>query len=200
MQAAVQVENVTGQPPVAQGLGVAGGTFAASNATADSGQLVVEHPVSPTAAGPDDGPAKFSAQILRGLTTMFNQRGGVMTMRLHPPELGELRVQMTLSQGRVSAEFRATTQSAHALLERSLTSLRSALETHGLSVERLTVQPLPSVQVRHDAPDEQQQRHHHDAGSGQSRGRRDDDPESPHSPQRRARSAETFDQVRSSMP
>ncbi len=120
-----------------------------------------------------------------------------MTMRLHPPELGELRVQMTLAQGRVSAEFRATTQSAHALLERSLTSLRSALETHGLSVERLTIQPLPSVQVRHDAPDEQQQRHHHDAGSGQSRGRRDDDPESH---QRRARSAETFDQVRSSMP
>ena len=119
-------------------------------------------------------------------------------MRLHPPELGELRVQMTLAQGRVSAEFSATTPSAHALLEQSLTSLRSALETHGLSVERLTVQPLPSVQVRQDAPDEQQQqRHRHDAGPGQSRGRRDDDPESP---QRRARSAETFDQVRSSMP
>ncbi len=197
VQVAVQVENATGQPPVSQGLGVASGISAASNATADSGQLVLEHPVSPTAAGRDDGPAQFSARILRGLTTMFNQRGGVMTMRLHPPELGELRVQMTLSQGRVSAEFLATTQSAHALLERSLTSLRSALETHGLSVERLTVQPLPSVQVRHDAPDEQQQRHHHDAGSGQSRGRRDDDPESH---QRRARSAETFDQVRSSMP
>ncbi len=76
VQVAVQVENATGQPPVSQGLGVASAISAASNATADSGQLVLEHPVSPTAAGPDDGPAQFSARILRGLTTMFNQRGG----------------------------------------------------------------------------------------------------------------------------
>jgi len=198
VQAAVQVQNTTGQPPVSQGLGVTGGTSAASSVTAGSGALVLEYLVPATAAGPDDGPEQFSTRILRGLTTMFNQRGGVMTMRLHPPELGELRIQMTLAQGRVTAEFRATTPSAHALLERSLTHLRSALETHGLSVERLTVQPLPSVQVPQDAPaEQQQQRHRHDAGSGQSRGRRDDDPESP---QRRARSAETFDQVRSSMP
>lgn len=195
VQAAVQVQNTTGQPPVSQGLGVTGGTSAASSVTAGSGALVLEYLVPATAAGPDDGPEQFSTRILRGLTTMFNQRGGVMTMRLHPPELGELRVQMTLAQGRVSAEFRASTPSAHALLERSLTILRSALETHGLSVDRLTVQPLPSVQARHAAPDEQpQQRHHHDAGSGQSRGRRDGDRESP---QRRAGSAETFNPSRS---
>ncbi len=198
VQAAVLVENATGQPPVSQGLGVAGGAPAASSMTVGSGALVLEHPVPATATGPDDGPAQFSARILRGLTTMFNQRGGVMTMRLHPPELGELRIQMTLAQGRVTAEFRATTPSAHALLERSLTILRTALETHGLSVDRLTVQPLPSVQARHTAPDEQpQQRPQHDAGSGQSRGRRDGDPESS---QRGTPSAETFDPSRSSMP
>ena len=47
----------------------------------------------------------FASRVVRGLSAMVNQRGGVMTMRLDPPELGQLRVQMSLQAGVVSARF-----------------------------------------------------------------------------------------------
>jgi flagellar hook-length control protein FliK len=131
-------------------------------------------------SSPDE---EFSQQMTRGLATMLNQRGGVMTMRLNPPELGEVRVQMTLSRGVVSAEFQASTTQAHALLDRSLTALRSALEGQGLTVDRLNVHvasPGATGQQtwrdEHNGSWNQQggsgsDRQSHDAANGESRGR-----------------------------
>ena len=114
---------------------------------------------------------------------MINQRGGVMTMRLQPADLGELRVQMSIVRGVVTAQFQAATAEAGTLLERSLSTLRTALESHGLTVERLTVtgpQTSGSASLREHTSQEQtnqQQRDHADAGEGQSRGRHDAEPQ-----------------------
>jgi flagellar hook-length control protein FliK len=138
----------------------------------------------------------FSSRIVRGLSAMVNQRGGVMHMKLSPPELGSLRVQMTMAQGTVSANFIAGTEQAHALLERNLAVLRTALESHGLTVEKLGVQMTNSEQsgatARHesgtqDQSQSQQQSNRHDAGQGQSRGRRDGDPNTAPQPRAAAR-------------
>ena len=80
----------------------------------------------------------------------------------------------------MSAEFQAATPQAQALLERSLAVLRSALQGHGLTVERLTVHTAQQVNAqatRQDAPEQQtqQDREQADAGKGESRGRRDGD-------------------------
>ncbi len=125
---------------------------------------------------------RFTAGVMRGLSVMLNQRGGVMTMRLRPPQLGDLRVQMTISRGVVTAQFHAATPQAQALLEQSLAMLRSALEANGLTVERLTVHLIQTTNAqatRQEAADEQSQssRHHSDAGEGRSRDRRDGDVE-----------------------
>ena len=177
IDAAIRVENATGQPvtvqvqakPVVQVIpgsvsvtnGAEGQTLNLPNSSADSLQ----------------DPAQ--ARILRGLTATLNQRGGVLTMRLDPPDLGQLRIQMSIVKGIVTANFQVQTPQAQALLERSLATLRSALQGQGLTVERLTVQTTPqqtnTQSARHESDQQaSQQRQQHDSAQGESRGRRDE--------------------------
>ena len=123
---------------------------------------------------------RVAGGIVRGLTAMVNQHGGSMTMRLDPPDLGQLRVQMVVHQAVVTAEFHASTTQAQAILQKHIAMLRSSLESQGLSVDRLTVHAPPangqSTAAGGDgaAPDQQDQgEEQRDAGKGQSRGRRD---------------------------
>ncbi len=186
VQAAVAVENATGQLPAVPG--------AVTSATTVS--PAVEQP--PTLTGLDVEDAPTTGRVIRGLTAMLHQRGGNMTMRLDPPALGQLRVQMTIAGGAVTAEFQPGTAEAQALLDRSLATLRSALESQGLTVERLTVHAAPASSATRETSDDQQQqpsaKHHTDAGDGRSRGR-SDDPSQPDTPNRRltANFAEAFE-------
>lgn len=120
---------------------------------------------------------RFASRVVRGLTTMINQRGGSMTMRLDPPELGQLRVQMTIHRGTVTAQFTASTAQAQALLEKNIATLRVSLENQGLTVDRLSVSTSQSAsnqnQTMNDNNADRNQHHRHDAGGGQSRGRRE---------------------------
>ena len=177
IDAAVRVENTTGQPATVQ----LAAPLPASLPSSTTASVVQALP-TPTTPTPSADPVHdpFTARILRGLSATLNQRGGVLTMRLEPPALGQIRIQMTITQGTVSAEFQTATPQAQALLERSLAVLRSALQGHGLTVERLTVHTAQQVntQATRQDPTEQQtqqERHHADAGKGESRGRRDGD-------------------------
>ena len=124
----------------------------------------------------------FAQRVMRGLHAMVNQKGGVMTMRLDPPELGSMRIQMVLQQGTVSAQFNVNTDQAQQLLNRNMQALKSALEARGLTVERLTVTNAGandgSSAARNDNgagnhAQHQQGGSQHDAGQGMSRGRSD---------------------------
>jgi flagellar hook-length control protein FliK len=176
VEAAVQLDNATG---------TAGGTSitpaAAATAQAPAVAPALAGVDGATAASlltsPTDGQAHemMTGRVVRGLTAMVNQRGGVMTMRLTPPELGQLRIQMSIVQGSVSAQFTVSNPQAEAMLERSLGVLRTALESNGLNVERLGVQMSNSDQstsTRHDASDQgANDQSSHDAAGGESRGR-----------------------------
>jgi flagellar hook-length control protein FliK len=93
-------------------------------------------PLTDAKAAVESGPP---SKIVRGLMTMLNQRGGVMNMRLQPAELGDLQVRMSIVRGSVSAEFIVSTRQAHAVLDGNLATLRTALESQGLAVERLSI-------------------------------------------------------------
>ena len=172
VQAAVAVENATGlTPPAAPGVHTGASVTGLVNAD-------VQAPL-PVIAGLELDDAQATGRVVRGLTSMLAQRGGAMTMRLEPPGLGQLRVEMTVVRGTVTVQFQPTTAEAQALLDRSIATLRSALESQGLTVERLTVHPAPpSNPARETADDQSQQhhasRHHADAGDGRSRGRGDE--------------------------
>ncbi len=179
IDAAVRVENVTGQPaPVQSAVSLPAESLSPTSTTTGATKELPTSGTPTRSADPSNDP--FTARILRGLSATLNQRGGVLTMRLDPPHLGQLRIQMTIAQGTVTAEFQTSTPQAQALLERSLAVLRSALQGHGLTVERLTVHTTPQANaqvMRQDSPEQQtqQDRERTDAGKGESRGRRNGD-------------------------
>ncbi|MCA9283931.1 MAG: flagellar hook-length control protein FliK [Phycisphaerales bacterium] len=87
-------------------------------------------------------PAPAAAPVLRGLSTLLAQKGGTLTLRLDPPDLGQVRIAVTIQGTTVSASLLASGSEARTLLEGSLGQLRAALEMHGLTVERLAVDRL----------------------------------------------------------
>ena len=99
-------------------------------------------------------------------------------LRLTPPELGTLRIQMSIAEGVVSAQFTATSEQTQLLLERGLPMLRASLEQQGLTVDKLAVQVTPpesTSSMRHDSGAEgdptERETDRQDAGQGESRSR-----------------------------
>jgi len=83
-----------------------------------------------------------TARIARGLQNAVQQKGGAVTLRLTPPEMGTVRIQLQIHNGTVNAQFHAETESTRTLLNQQLSQLRTSLEQQGLSVERLGVQTM----------------------------------------------------------
>lgn len=118
--------------------------FGAANATnGETGLAAVlgEAAADPAAdlARPSLDPAPTGRLAAKGIDILSNQRGGAITMRLDPPALGQLRIELQISQGAVVADFTAATAEARVLLEANLGMLRERLESQGLAVERMTV-------------------------------------------------------------
>ncbi|MEM8781669.1 MAG: flagellar hook-length control protein FliK [Planctomycetota bacterium] len=94
---------------------------------------------TPTGDSPD---ALNEARLARGLRSALNQQGGSVTLRLTPPEMGTVRIQMQLQGTQVTAQFHAETDAAQRLLTQQLGQLRTALEGQGLTVDRIGVQSM----------------------------------------------------------
>jgi len=162
--------------------------IAASPAPATSADAALLTSLGADLDGGDE--AGFAGRVVRGLSAMLNQRGGVMTMRLDPPELGQLRIQMTIARGVVSASFEPANQQAHDLISRNLATLRQSLESQGLIVERLHTQPPPPA-PSHSMPDDGRGDSSHRHGGGES-GRERQEPQGDSSPRRDGRAHREF--------
>jgi flagellar hook-length control protein FliK len=124
----------------------------------------------------------------------LNQQGGSVTLRLTPAELGTVRIELDIKGTTVAARFGAETAQGQDALGRQLSQLRTALEQQGLTVDRLSVQSLPSMQSNMgDLAD--------GADDGRSRGQLDQgttggDPETPpDDPNQPEAQPATFDQM-----
>lgn len=84
-------------------------------------------------------------RLTRGLNSAINQRGGSVTLRLTPPELGLVKIEMAVRDGAVNAKFTAQTESVRNLLMDQMSNLRQAMDRQGLTVEKFEVQVLPQV-------------------------------------------------------
>ena len=67
------------------------------------------------------------------------QRGGLLRLRLRPPELGSLRLEVSLQDGNLSARIETETQAAKTLLLDQLPQLRDRLAEQGFRVARFDV-------------------------------------------------------------
>lgn len=179
VDAAVRLENATGQSA-----NLVASTQTNMNMTSastiDSGGLQINQGADGSSSltnrmgGAQD--SRMMSRVMRSLTAMMNQRGGVMNMRLDPPELGELRIQMALGRGSVSATFEAANEQTQAMLNKNLSALRTALESQGLTVERLHVhinQGSGAQAQPEDASDDQSRQGGNGRGENQQSDRQD---------------------------
>ena len=131
-------------------------------------------------ATPDaDRDALNTARLHRGLNSALNQQGGNVTLRLTPPDLGTVRIQLNLQGANVTAQFHAETESARTLLTQQLAQLKSSLEAQGLNVEKIGVQAMSGTQnasqLNQQHQSGQQSQQHADA-DGRSRGQHQQSP------------------------
>lgn len=84
-------------------------------------------------------PRTFEAQLQRGLAQVLRQRGGTLSLKLDPADLGTVKVSLSMSQGRVEGTIEASSERARGLLHEHLDTLKGSLEQRGITVDRLEV-------------------------------------------------------------
>ncbi|MEX0776173.1 MAG: flagellar hook-length control protein FliK [Phycisphaeraceae bacterium] len=108
--------------------------------TDNSAAVKTADPFTAADAEPGADPNGNIARAARGLQAAFKQGGGTVSLRLEPPELGTLRIDMQMVNGAVRATFGTEHEGVRALLSQQMGQLRHALESQGVSVDRLEVQ------------------------------------------------------------
>jgi flagellar hook-length control protein FliK len=92
--------------------------------------------------GADDGSpvdrARFVGRV-EGAMRAAQQRDGRIQVRLSPPELGSLRIELTIQQGTLAARLEAETPAARNLLLDNLPALRERLAQQDIRIERFDV-------------------------------------------------------------
>ena len=107
-------------------------------------------------------------RVSRALANAVNQKGGTITIRMMPPELGQVRVDIQMHGGKVSASFQTEQSSVQSLMTRELAQLRQALERQGLTVEKLEVTQRPANSSNANASNQDSQQQ--SPSDGRSRG------------------------------
>lgn len=82
---------------------------------------------------------RFVQRVARAMETA-DLRGTPLRIRLHPPELGALRLEVMVRNGAMSARLEAETEAARTLLLDHLPMLRERLAEHNLRIDRFDVQ------------------------------------------------------------
>ncbi|MGQ9575380.1 MAG: flagellar hook-length control protein FliK [Thermoguttaceae bacterium] len=100
-------------------------------------------PPAPEAAEPAPGThqadrVRFVQRVARAFQAAA-ERGGTVRLRLHPPELGSVRVELTLRNGKMLARLETETETARSLIVENLPLLRQRLAEHQIHVERFDV-------------------------------------------------------------
>jgi len=121
-----------------------------------SDQLLQRSATDP-ATGHDLRPADQQRLIQRVARAIeaASQRGGPLRLRLRPPELGRLRLEVSLRDGQLSARIEAETEATKSLLLHQLPQLRERLAERGFQVTQFDVDVSQQQGGDHafDAPD-----------------------------------------------
>ncbi len=131
-------------PPVSHSTGMNAAPAAIMATPLQTGTTTAAKVQSPAPVTPE---AQFVStnhpSIVTGIHGKLLPNGGTMTLRLDPPELGALQVSVHMRDGVMTAAFETSNDQATRLVSHSLSQLKSALESAGMSVEKLHVQQSP---------------------------------------------------------
>jgi len=82
--------------------------------------------------------SRFTQRVANALLSA-QQRGGDIRLRLNPPELGVLRIEIKMEAGVMRTHIEAETQAAKTLLMDNLAGLRDRLAEHNIKIEQFDV-------------------------------------------------------------
>lgn len=92
------------------------------------------------APAPRSGQAEMIARLAAAAKLVTGARGGkVLVMRLEPPQLGHVRVQLTVRDGVVTASVQTESEAARQAVLQNVEALRAALAGQGLELGRFDV-------------------------------------------------------------
>ena len=126
-------------------------TAAASNADARNPAATGKNTESPTARQStqtqtqgetektDETRSSMFARLVRSIRLQGGPQVSSARIELEPPELGRMRIDVRVAGEEIRIGVRTESNEARDLLNERLASLRSALEQHGLRVERVEV-------------------------------------------------------------
>jgi flagellar hook-length control protein FliK len=106
-------------------------------------------------------------RIVRVVRSRINGQRSHTVMRLDPPELGSLRLQLDLRGSALWLRVEPTTELAHRLLSEDVSRLRDGLEASGVQLERIEVRP-PALAPEPGEPGPRQHADTYDETSGGS--------------------------------
>jgi flagellar hook-length control protein FliK len=112
-------------------------------------------------------------QIITAIRSHLLPDGGSMQLRLDPPELGALQVRIEMRYGAITAAFQTANDQATQLLSHSLGQLKHALESQGVSVEKLQVERAPQDQKSGTSQEDARQQHEQSPQQQQEQQRRE---------------------------
>ncbi len=85
------------------------------------------------------GEGRIVEQTIEKLTVHNPRETSSITLRLHPEELGHVKLELVMDKDSVRAHLHAQSQQVQEVLERHLPRLRDALEMQGLKIDQLQV-------------------------------------------------------------
>ncbi len=78
-------------------------------------------------------------QVIQRFQLKSQLRSSKMVLRLHPAELGELKIDIAVKEGSVKANFLAQSQQVQDLLERQMPKLKEVMQQQGINVQEMRV-------------------------------------------------------------
>jgi flagellar hook-length control protein FliK len=78
-------------------------------------------------------------QVVLGIKGKLDARTGKAEIRMDPPNLGTVKVSVSLDQGLLTAQFHSESDVVRNLLRDNLEKLKTVLESQGVTVDRLAV-------------------------------------------------------------
>ena len=128
-------------------------------------------------------------QVVVALKGKFDARTGKAEITLDPPNLGPVKVSVTLDSGVLTAEFHSDSDLVRNLLKGNLEKLKSVLQGQGVAVDRLTVVAPPASDSQAAPQSSQQHAFGSSTHDGRSAGQYQRDPR----PGQRSQDAHAFD-------
>jgi len=112
-----------------------------------------------------DGPKDIDMQqnvdrVVKAVRANIGRGTSVVQLRLDPPELGTLRIEIRANQSGMSLQIQATSARAEQLLGQNVSELRAALEASGIQTNQIEVELR--LDLRNDNLQEQQENQNND--------------------------------------